>query len=53
MLVVRAHPAAAAARQADLAADLDLALARLLRRHDEATGSGIPGRETVLKLLRR
>jgi ribonuclease P protein component len=31
-LVVRAHPAAAGVRQADLAADLDLALGRLLRR---------------------
>ena len=32
LLVVRANPAAASARQADLAADLDLVLARLLRR---------------------
>jgi len=32
LLVVRAHPAAAGARQADLAADLDLVLRRLLRR---------------------
>lgn len=32
MLVVRAHPSAAGARQADLAADLDLAIGRLLRR---------------------
>jgi ribonuclease P protein component len=32
LLVVRAHPAAARARQADLAADLDLVLGRLLRR---------------------
>jgi ribonuclease P protein component len=32
LLVVRAHPAAADARQADLAADLDLVLRRLLRR---------------------
>jgi len=32
LLVVRAHPAAAGARQADLAADLDLAIGRLLRR---------------------
>jgi ribonuclease P protein component len=32
LLVVRAHPAAAGASQADLAADLDLALERLLRR---------------------
>jgi ribonuclease P protein component len=32
LLVLRAHPAAADARQADLAADLDLVLGRLLRR---------------------
>ncbi|MGH3170994.1 MAG: ribonuclease P protein component [Trebonia sp.] len=32
LLVVRAHPAAAGARQADLAADLDLVIERLLRR---------------------
>lgn len=32
MLVVRAHPAAAGARQAELAADLDLVINRLLRR---------------------
>lgn len=32
LLVLRAHPAAASARQADLAADLDLVLGRLLRR---------------------
>ena len=32
LLVVRANPPAAAARQADLAADLDLVLTRLLRR---------------------
>jgi ribonuclease P protein component len=32
MVVVRAHPAAAGARQADLAADLDLAIGRLQRR---------------------
>ena len=32
LLVVRAHPAAAGARQADLAADLDLVLGRLMRR---------------------
>jgi ribonuclease P protein component len=32
LLVVRANPAAASARQVDLAADLDLVLARLLRR---------------------
>ncbi len=32
LLVVRAHPPAASARQADLAADLDLVMSRLLRR---------------------
>ena len=32
LLVVRANPPAAAARQADLAADLDLVMNRLLRR---------------------
>ena len=32
LLVVRAHPPAAAARQADLAAELDLVLGTLLRR---------------------
>ena len=32
LFVVRANPAAASARQADLAADLDLVLGRLLRR---------------------
>ena len=32
LLVLRAHPAAAGARQADLAADLDLVLGRLTRR---------------------
>jgi ribonuclease P protein component len=32
LLVLRAHPAAASARQADLAADLDLVTGRLLRR---------------------
>jgi ribonuclease P protein component len=32
LLVVRAHPAAAGASQAELAADLDLALGKLLRR---------------------
>jgi len=32
LLVVRANPAAATARQADLAADLDLVIGRLLRR---------------------
>lgn len=32
LLVLRAHPAAAGVRQADLAADLDLVLERLLRR---------------------
>ena len=35
MVVVRAHPAAADARQADLAADLDPVLGRLLRRRAE------------------
>lgn len=33
LLVVRANPVAATARQADLASDLDLVLGRLLRRH--------------------
>jgi ribonuclease P protein component len=32
LLVVRANPPAATARQADLAADLDLVMSRLLRR---------------------
>jgi ribonuclease P protein component len=32
LLVLRAHPAAAGASQADLAADLDLVIGRLLRR---------------------
>jgi ribonuclease P protein component len=32
LLVVRAHPRAAAARQADLAAELDLVMGRLMRR---------------------
>jgi ribonuclease P protein component len=32
LLVLRAHPTAASARQADLAADLDLVIGRLLRR---------------------
>jgi ribonuclease P protein component len=32
LLVVRAHPQAATARQADLAADLDLVIGTLLRR---------------------
>jgi ribonuclease P protein component len=32
LLVLRAHPAAASASQADLAADLDLVIGRLLRR---------------------
>ena len=32
LLVLRAHPAAAGVRQADLVADLDLVLGRLLRR---------------------
>ncbi|HEX4831555.1 MAG TPA: ribonuclease P protein component [Trebonia sp.] len=40
MLVVRAQPAAADARQADLAADLDLVLQRLLRRQAEAVTQG-------------
>jgi ribonuclease P protein component len=33
LLVVRANPPAAAARQADLAAEFDLAIGTLLRRH--------------------
>ena len=33
LLVVRAHPRAATARQADLAAELDLVMGRLIRRH--------------------
>jgi len=36
LLVVRAHPVAADSRQADLAADLDLVLRRLLRRQVKA-----------------
>ena len=32
LLVVRAHPQAAAARQADLAAELDLVMGTLMRR---------------------
>jgi ribonuclease P protein component len=32
LLVVRAHPQAATARQADLAAELDLVMSRLMRR---------------------
>jgi len=32
LLVIRAHPQAAAARQADLAADLDLVMGTLMRR---------------------
>jgi len=36
LLVVRAHPRAATARQADLAAELDLVLVTLLRRQGEA-----------------
>jgi ribonuclease P protein component len=32
LLVVRAHPPAAAARQAELAAELDLVMSRLVRR---------------------
>jgi ribonuclease P protein component len=33
LLVVRAHPQAATARQADLAAELDLVMGMLVRRH--------------------
>jgi ribonuclease P protein component len=36
LLVLRAHPQAATARQADLAADLDLVIRALLRRHGGA-----------------
>ena len=36
LLVVRANPRAATARQADLAAELDLVIAALLRRQDRA-----------------
>jgi len=32
LVVVRAHPQAASARQADLAAELDLVMGRLIRR---------------------
>jgi ribonuclease P protein component len=39
LLVVRANPPAAAARQADLAADLDLVMSRLLRRQVGALGN--------------
>ena len=39
LLVLRAHPSAAAARQEDLAAELDLVLAALLRRQDRARSS--------------
>jgi ribonuclease P protein component len=39
LVVVRVHPAAAAARQADLAADLDPALRRLLRGHAGTLGT--------------
>src|SRR5215831_14184504 len=35
LLVVQAHPQAAAARQADLAAELDLVMGRLMRRQVE------------------
>jgi ribonuclease P protein component len=35
LLVLRAHPRAATARQADLAAELDLVLSTLLRRQGE------------------
>lgn len=38
LLVVRANPQAATACQADLAADLDLVIGRLLRRQVGATG---------------
>jgi ribonuclease P protein component len=40
MLVLRAHPAAAGANQADLAADLDLVIRRLLRRQVGALRQG-------------
>ena len=36
LLVVRAHPRAATARQADIAAELDLVIVTLLRRQGEA-----------------
>jgi ribonuclease P protein component len=36
LLVLRAHPRAATARQEDLAAELDLVIAALLRRQDRA-----------------
>jgi ribonuclease P protein component len=36
LLVVRAHPQAATARQADLAAELGLVISKLLRRQGEA-----------------
>jgi ribonuclease P protein component len=45
MLVLRAQPAAAEARQADLAADVDQVLRRLLRRQAGAAGQEtMPGR---------
>ena len=40
LLVIRAHPAAADARQRDLAADLDLVLGTLLRRRVGALSDG-------------
>jgi ribonuclease P protein component len=40
LLVLRAHPAAAGARQTDLAADLDLVIERLLRRQVGALRQG-------------
>jgi ribonuclease P protein component len=39
LLVLRANPRAAAARQEDLAAELDLVIAGLLRRQDRARSS--------------
>jgi ribonuclease P protein component len=45
MVVVRVHPAAAEARQADLAADLDPVLRRLLRRHAEVPGHDPQGQQ--------
>jgi ribonuclease P protein component len=44
MLVVRAQPAAADSSQADLAADVDQVLRRLLRRQADAAGPGVAGR---------
>jgi ribonuclease P protein component len=40
LLVLRANPRAATARQEDLAAELDLVIAALLRRQDRARYSG-------------